>query len=164
VCAGFAELNILKLLITGNTKFIKMNDDVIIMMKSKDAAIKELKKECNNCHNDGDCSDCCILEEINEIRASYLHEMMDEDLEFDCENCDAKFCKDCAVTKEIDWRRRVRTGRDVYHNGSKIEGGGVSRPEWMDDDQWGEYRMSAEYASEVSYQGFDEPFDEDYYY
>lgn len=134
------------------------------MIKSADSAIKELKKECNNCKNDGECGDCCILEEINELRASYLCQMMDEDLEFDCQECDGKFCKYCAVTKEIDWRRQIRTGRDVYHDGSIIKGGGVSRPEWMDNDQWGEYRMSAEYAHEVSYVGFDEPDDYDEYY
>jgi len=135
------------------------------MMKSVNSAIKELQEECKNNCKDGDCGDCCILEEINELRASYLHEMLDEDLEFDCQECDGKFCNGCAVTKEIDWRRQVRTGRDVHHDGSIIKGGGVSRPEWMDDDEWGEYRMSAEYAHEVSYQGFDEPDDmDDCYY
>jgi hypothetical protein len=103
------------------------------------------------------------LEEINSIRASYLNQVLDEDLECDCEACDGRFCKHCAVTKEIDWRRQIRTGRDVTHDGSIIKGGGVSQPEWMDDDQYSEYKMTAEYAHEVSYQGFDEPDEDDYY-
>jgi hypothetical protein len=133
----------------------------VIMMKSVTTEIKELRKECDNCSNDGGCSDCSLVDEINQLRLSYLQDMMDEDLEFDCQDCDGKFCNMCAVTIEIDWRRQMRTGRDVYHDGSIIEGGGVSRPEWMDDDRWGEYRMSAEYASEISYVGFDEPDDYD---
>ena len=128
-----------------------------------DKRIRELEKECKTNCVDGDCSDCSILEEINSIRASELSSMMDEDLEFDCEECDMNFCNLCAVTKEIDWRRKIRTGRDVAHDGSIIKGGGVSKPEWMDNDQYSEYRMSSEYAHEVSYQGFDEPDEDDYY-
>lgn len=43
---------------------------------------------------------------------------------------------------------------------------GVSRPGWMDDEEWSEYRMTAEYAYEVSHvpdEPFDpDPFDEDF--
>ena len=58
--------------------------------------------------------------------------------------------------------REVNFGqdRDVYHNGSIIKGGGVSKPEWMDDEQYQEYKMTAEYAYEVSHisdSEFDEP-------
>jgi hypothetical protein len=134
----------------------------MISTKSIDSEIKGLLKECNGCSDD--CKNCSILEEVNELRLTYLREMIDEDLEFDCLNCEGKFCKYCAVTKEMDWRRQVRTGRDVYHDGSIIEGGGCSQPEWMDNDQYGEYKMSAEYAHEVSYVDFDEPYyEEDYY-
>ena len=67
-----------------------------------------------------------------------------------CSECDG-----CPLMNE----KLNRSERDVYHNGSIIKGGGVSRPEWMDDDRWGEYRMGAEYAYEVSHNDsqFDEP-------
>ena len=35
--------------------------------------------------------------------------------------------------------------------GPIIKGGGVSRPDHMDDDEWAEYKRTAEYAHEVSY-------------
>lgn len=66
--------------------------------------------------------------------------------------------------------REVNFGqdRDVYHNGSIIKGGGVSQPEWMSDEQYAEYKMTAEYAYEVSHVSdseFDEPdYDESDYY
>lgn len=34
---------------------------------------------------------------------------------------------------------------------------GVSRPRWMNDEEWSEYRMTPEYAHEVSYVP-DEPY------
>lgn len=57
------------------------------------------------------------------------------------------------------YSERCDNERDVYHNGSIIKGGGVCKPGWMDNDQYGEYKMTAEYAHEVSYVGFDEPDD-----
>jgi hypothetical protein len=125
----------------------------------------QLMKECNEDCRDGDCADCCVMEEINEIRSFDASRLSDEDLEYYCEGeaCKEKHCKQCAISKEIDWRRQIRTGRDVAHNGSIIKGGGVCKPEWMDDDQYGEYKMTAEYAYEVSYVGFDEPDEDDYY-
>lgn len=57
--------------------------------------------------------------------------------------------------------------RDPKRDGSIIKGGGVSRPEWMDDDEWGEYRRSAEYAYEISHVSdseFDEPDERGDYY
>lgn len=125
--------------------------------------IRELQQECKENCIDGDCADCCVMEEMNEIRSFEASRLSDEDLDYYCEECNGKHCAQCAISKEIDWRRQIRTGRDVAHNGSIIKGGGVSQPEWMDDDQYGEYKMTAEYAYEVSYVGFDEPDEDDYY-
>jgi hypothetical protein len=131
----------------------------------------ELKIECDNCRNDFGCGDCCIMEEIQRIKDVRAQSLNDEELDFECLACPGKNsgCGHCAIFREKDYRNGERFDgrcgddeRDVYHNGSIIKGGGVCRPEWMDDDQWGEYRMSSEYAHEVSYVGFDEP-DEDYY-
>jgi hypothetical protein len=69
-------------------------------------------------------------------------------------------CDGCPLMNEKVMRVNDRCDdRDVYHNGSIIKGGGVSRPEWMDNDQWGEYRMSPEYAYEMTHNDsqFDEP-------
>lgn len=104
--------------------------------------------------------------------ANPLRDLTADELEYECDNCENEFgCGDCSIMEERERRkelhiREVNEGqdRDVYHNGSIIKGGGVSRPEWMDNDTWGEYRMSAEYAHEVSCQGFDEPDDYDEYY
>lgn len=47
--------------------------------------------------------------------------------------------------------------------GPIIRGGGVSKPSHWDDDQWAEYKMSAEYASESRHVSYDEPdFEDDY--
>jgi hypothetical protein len=37
---------------------------------------------------------------------------------------------------------------------------GVSRPGWMDDEDWAEYQMSPEYAYEVSYVPDHDPYDD----
>jgi hypothetical protein len=133
------------------------------MEQSVSEKLAELKHECDtNCY-DGDCGDCVIMEQMNELRATQANEMTDDELEEYCEKCEHGRCNTCVFMKEIDWRRRIRTGRDVAHDGSIIEGGGVSKPEWMDEDQYSEYKMTAEYAHEVSYQGFDEPDEDDYY-
>lgn len=78
--------------------------------------------------------------------------------------------EDAITWREIDCDiRETNLGqdRDVYHNGSIIKGGGVSKPEWMDDDEYQEYKMTAEYAYEVSHVSdseFDEPdYDESDY-
>ena len=127
----------------------------------------ELKNECDNCHNDYDCGDCIIMVEIQRIKDTRAQSLSDEELNFECLACPGKNsgCKYCAILRERDYRDGERCGercddeRDVYHNGSIIRGGGVCKPEWMDDEQYGEYKMSAEYAHEVSYVGFDEPDD-----
>lgn len=87
-------------------------------------------------------------------RSAVLAEIAE--LEDECRNkCRCNCCGDCSLQEQL---HRLRTGQ-----GSIIRGGGVSRPAHMDNDEWGEYHMSAEYAHEVSYVGFDEPYDEDGY-
>jgi len=128
-----------------------------------DLTLGELKIECDTCTNEFGCGDCCVMEEIRRRKDIYARDMTDEELDFECLGCSGKGCqngcKHCEIRREINYRG----DRDVYHDGSLIKGGGVSRPEWMDNDQWGEYRMSADYAHEVSYAGFDEPEEDDYY-
>lgn len=128
--------------------------------------LEELKRECETECTDGDCGDCCIMEEINKLKSEEIRKMDDEELEKECNKCIKPYCREsCIVQRELDWRRQIRSGRDVAHEGSIIEGGGVSQPEWMDDDQYAEYKVTSEYAHEVSYQGFGESDDmEDRYY
>jgi hypothetical protein len=45
--------------------------------------------------------------------------------------------------------------------GTIIHGGGVSKPDHMDADEWAEYKMGAEYAHEVSRPSLKEPEDEE---
>lgn len=136
----------------------------------RDLTQDELECECIECDNEFGCGDCSIMEEIQHREMIRARDLTDGALQNECDECkkcatQPNACKCCQISKELDYRdgRPPRSNRDVYHNGSIIKGGGVSRPEWMDDDQWGEYRMGAEYAYEVSYQGFDEPDDDDLY-
>jgi hypothetical protein len=107
-------------------------------------------------------------------------ELTEEDLDYSCEIClHPETCGRCEILKEREMRlenredavsrreeechiREVNFGqdRDVYHNGSIIKGGGVSKPEWMNEDEYSEYKMTAEYAHEISHVNdseFDEP-------
>jgi len=45
--------------------------------------------------------------------------------------------------------------------GTIIHGGGVSKPDHTDADEWAEYKMGVEYAHEVSRPGIEEPEDEE---
>lgn len=109
----------------------------------------ELNCECDDCECPDGCGQCQVLKE-REYRL-WDREQEVKFREIDCDIRETNFGQD----------------RDVYHNGSIIKGGGVSKPEWMDDDEYSEYKMSAEYAHEVSYVSdsmFDEPdYENDYY-
>lgn len=62
-----------------------------------------------------------------------------------CEGCSGD-CDEC--------------GLNVPREGPIIKGGGVSKPDFWDEDQYAEYKMSAEYASECRHVGCDSDLDE----
>jgi len=128
----------------------------------RDLTQDEIERECAECDNSGGCGDCTVMEEIKRREDMRISRLTDDELEIECLDCEDT-CGHCAIDRELDYRRMRCTGRDVRHNGSIIKGGGVCQPEWMDDDQYAEYKMGAEYAYEVSYVGFDEPDEDDYY-
>jgi hypothetical protein len=113
----------------------------------KDLTWYELERECNDCDNVDMCGKCPVLEE-REFRMSE-RELVVMEREIDCDIRETNLGQD----------------RDVYHNGSIIKGGGVCKPEWMDKDEYSEYKCGAEYAYEcghVSDSDYDEPdYDED---
>lgn len=133
----------------------------------RDLTQDEIECECTECRYDVGCGDCSVIEETRRREDMRVSRISDDELEVECIDCEDGYrndgCSHCAVDREVNYRRMERTGRDVHRDGSIIKGGGVCKPEWMDDDQYGEYKMTAEYAHEVSYVGFDEPDEDDYY-
>jgi len=122
---------------------------IVMVNPLRDLTQEELECECDECEHPDACGKCPVFEE-RELRLTE-REIELRDREEDLYIREVNFGQD----------------RDVYHNGSIIKGGGVCQPEWMDDERYGEYKRTAEYAYEVghvSYSEFDEPeYDESDY-
>jgi hypothetical protein len=63
--------------------------------------IRELQQECRENCIDGDCADCCVMGEMNEIRSFEASRLSDEDLGYYCDECNGKHCTQCAISKVL---------------------------------------------------------------